>query len=40
MRIVQVAVFGPAKITEKTTGLELHIPFGGYKNSSTNTYRE
>lgn len=31
---------GVAKINEKTTGLELHIPFGGYKQSSTNTYRE
>jgi aldehyde dehydrogenase (NAD+) len=31
---------GVAKINEKTTGVELHVPFGGYKNSSTNTYRE
>ena len=31
---------GVAKINEKTTGLELHVPFGGYKRSSTNTYRE
>jgi aldehyde dehydrogenase (NAD+) len=31
---------GVAKINEKTTGLELHVPFGGYKDSSTNTYRE
>ncbi|MFC7212643.1 aldehyde dehydrogenase family protein [Saliphagus sp. GCM10025334] len=31
---------GVAKVNEKTTGLELHVPFGGYKNSSTNTYRE
>ncbi|WP_262177432.1 aldehyde dehydrogenase family protein [Haloarcula laminariae] len=31
---------GVAKVNEKTTGLELHAPFGGYKNSSTNTYRE
>ena len=31
---------GVAKINEKTTGLELHAPFGGYKRSSTNTYRE
>jgi aldehyde dehydrogenase (NAD+) len=31
---------GVAKINEKTTGLELHVPFGGYKSSSTNTYRE
>jgi len=31
---------GVAKINEKTTGLELHVPFGGLKDSSTNTYRE
>ncbi|ELZ27832.1 Aldehyde Dehydrogenase [Halogeometricum pallidum JCM 14848] len=31
---------GVAKVNEKTTGLELHVPFGGYKGSSTNTYRE
>lgn len=28
------------KINEKTTGLELHVPFGGVQQSSTNTYRE
>lgn len=31
---------GVTKVNEKTTGLELHVPFGGYKRSSTNTYRE
>jgi 2,5-dioxopentanoate dehydrogenase len=31
---------GVAKVNEKTTGLELHVPFGGLKDSSTNTYRE
>lgn len=31
---------GVVKVNEKTTGLELHVPFGGYKDSSTNTYRE
>jgi len=31
---------GVAKVNEKTTGLELHVPFGGYKQSSTNTFRE
>ena len=31
---------GVAKVNEKTTGLELHAPFGGVKDSSTNTYRE
>lgn len=31
---------GVVKINEKTTGVELHAPFGGYKRSSTDTYRE
>jgi 2,5-dioxopentanoate dehydrogenase len=31
---------GVAKVNEMTTGLELHVPFGGVKESSTNTYRE
>jgi 2,5-dioxopentanoate dehydrogenase len=31
---------GIVKVNEKTTGLELHVPFGGMKNSSSNTYRE
>jgi aldehyde dehydrogenase (NAD+) len=31
---------GVVKVNEKTTGLELHVPFGGVKNSSTNTHRE
>jgi aldehyde dehydrogenase (NAD+) len=31
---------GVAKVNEKTTGLELHVPFGGYKDSSSDTYRE
>ncbi|MFB6198798.1 MAG: aldehyde dehydrogenase family protein [Halobacteriaceae archaeon] len=31
---------GVVKVNEMTTGLELHVPFGGVKNSSTNTYRE
>ncbi|QHS18135.1 aldehyde dehydrogenase family protein [haloarchaeon 3A1-DGR] len=31
---------GVVKVNEKTTGVELHVPFGGYKDSSTNTYRE
>ena len=25
---------------EKTTGLELHVPFGGFKRSSSETWRE
>lgn len=31
---------GVVKVNEKTTGLELHVPFGGVKQSSTDTYRE
>lgn len=31
---------GVAKINEKTTGLELHTPFGGFKGSSSETWRE
>jgi aldehyde dehydrogenase (NAD+) len=31
---------GVVKVNEKTTGLELHVPFGGVKRSSTNTFRE
>ena len=31
---------GVVKVNEKTTGLELHVSFGGVKQSSTNTYRE
>jgi len=39
-RFVDEVEAGVAKVNEKTTGLELHVPFGGYKQSSTNTYRE
>jgi len=39
-RFVRDVEAGVAKVNEKTTGLELHVPFGGYKASSTNTYRE
>jgi aldehyde dehydrogenase (NAD+) len=31
---------GVIKINEKTTGTELHVPFGGFKQSSSDTYRE
>ncbi|MBP1986849.1 2,5-dioxovalerate dehydrogenase [Halolamina salifodinae] len=31
---------GVVKINEKTTGVELHVPFGGMKASSSETYRE
>jgi len=39
-RFTDRAEAGVVKINEKTTGLELHAPFGGFKDSSTNTYRE
>lgn len=39
-RFVQDIEAGVAKVNEKTTGLELHVPFGGVKDSSSNTYRE
>jgi len=39
-RFVDGIEAGVAKVNEKTTGLELHVPFGGMKQSSTNTYRE
>lgn len=31
---------GVVKVNEKTTGLELHVPFGGTKDSSSETWRE
>ncbi len=31
---------GVVKVNQKTTGLELHVPFGGMKASSSETYRE
>ena len=31
---------GIVKVNEKTTGLELYVPFGGMKRSLTNTFRE
>jgi 2,5-dioxopentanoate dehydrogenase len=39
-RFIEESESGVAKVNDKTTGLELHVPFGGYKRSSTNTYRE
>ncbi|MFW6435403.1 MAG: aldehyde dehydrogenase family protein [Halovenus sp.] len=39
-RFVNEAEAGVVKINEKTTGLELHVPFGGVKASSSETYRE
>jgi len=39
-RFVDEIEAGVAKVNEKTTGLELHVPFGGFKASSSETYRE
>ena len=39
-RFVEEAEAGVVKTNEKTTGLELHVPFGGMKASSSETYRE
>ena len=39
-RFVDEVEAGVAKINAKTTGLELHVPFGGFKGSSSETWRE
>ncbi|WP_129113839.1 2,5-dioxovalerate dehydrogenase [Halegenticoccus tardaugens] len=39
-RFVDDVEAGVVKVNEKTTGLELHVPFGGMKASSSETYRE
>jgi aldehyde dehydrogenase (NAD+) len=39
-RFVEEIESGVAKINEKTTDLELHVPFGGFKHSSSETWRE
>lgn len=39
-RYVDEVEYGVVKINEKTTGLELHVPFGGLKGSSSETFRE
>lgn len=39
-RFIRDADYGVVKVNEKTTGLELHVPFGGMKASSSETYRE
>ncbi|MWG33480.1 2,5-dioxovalerate dehydrogenase [Halomarina oriensis] len=39
-RFVTEVEAGVAKVNAKTTGLELHVPFGGFKQSSTETWRE
>ena len=39
-RFVDEVDAGVVKVNEKTTGLELHVSFGGMKASSSETYRE
>ncbi|MGQ3330196.1 MULTISPECIES: aldehyde dehydrogenase family protein [Halorubrum] len=39
-RFVDAIDAGVVKVNEKTTGLELHVPFGGFKRSSSETWRE
>lgn len=39
-RFIDEIEAGVAKVNEKTTGLELHVPFGGFKQSSSETWRE
>ncbi|WP_435335830.1 aldehyde dehydrogenase family protein [Haloarchaeobius sp. TZWWS8] len=39
-RFVDEVEAGVVKVNEKTTGLELNVPFGGMKASSSETYRE
>ncbi|MDS0300801.1 aldehyde dehydrogenase family protein [Halogeometricum sp. S1BR25-6] len=39
-RFVEEAEAGVVKVNDKTTGLELHVPFGGVKRSSSETWRE
>ncbi|AGB38893.1 2,5-dioxovalerate dehydrogenase [Natronococcus occultus] len=39
-RFVDEIEAGVAKVNDGTTGLELHVPFGGFKRSSSETWRE
>jgi len=39
-RFIDESEAGVVKVNEKTTGLELHVPFGGFKRSSSETWRE
>jgi aldehyde dehydrogenase (NAD+) len=39
-RFIDEADFGVIKVNEATTGLDLHVPFGGMNASSSETYRE
>ena len=40
MRFAREAEVGVVKINRPTSGLDLNVPFGGIKSSSTNTFRE
>jgi alpha-ketoglutaric semialdehyde dehydrogenase len=40
MRFIDHANVGVVKVNRATTGLDLNVPFGGVKSSSTGTYRE
>jgi alpha-ketoglutaric semialdehyde dehydrogenase len=40
MRFIDNANVGVVKVNRATTGLDLNVPFGGVKSSSTGTYRE
>ena len=39
-RFIDEVEAGIAKVNDKTTGVELHVPFGGFKLSSSETFRE
>jgi aldehyde dehydrogenase (NAD+) len=39
-RFIDEIEAGVVKVNEKSTGLDLHVPFGGFKDSSSETYRE
>ncbi|SIR75056.1 2,5-dioxopentanoate dehydrogenase [Haladaptatus litoreus] len=39
-RFIDEVEAGVVKVNDKTTGLELHVPFGGFKRSSSETWRE
>ncbi|OYR66990.1 aldehyde dehydrogenase family protein, partial [Halorubrum sp. E3] len=39
-QFIDKAEAGVVKVNEKTTGLELHVPLGGFKRSSSETWRE
>ncbi|GAB3031877.1 2,5-dioxovalerate dehydrogenase [Natronobiforma cellulositropha] len=39
-RFLHESEAGVVKVNAKTTGLELHVPFGGFKQSSSETWRE